>query len=256
MFNGLFKAMNSSTTKLTLAIMLGAIASLVIAGVGVASVNADKIIKADKVIVTNSKVTIELTGGGAGVPGPKGDKGDQGEQGVQGIQGEKGDKGDKGDPGEQGPQGVQGIQGEKGDKGDQGIQGPPGQNATVEIINSTNGTGPVIPPIGNETGGNQTIPPIDTGGNQTGNQTGGNTTGPIECQPGTHEDSGVCVVDDVVLPPTNETGGNTTIPTNDTGPLPPVNETGNGTSNTDNETEPGPELYGITPLFYYSSRFS
>ena len=204
--------------------MLGAIASLVIAGVGTASVNADRIIKADKVIVTNSKVTIELQGG-AGSPGPRGlagEKGDTGDTGPRGDKGDTGDKGDKGDTGDQGPKG------DTGDVGPIGPPGPQGNNATVEIINGTNanGTGPVIPPVTNETGnqtGNETGPVIPPVTNETG--TGGNTTEPLQCQPGTHEDSGVCVVDDVVLPPTNETGGNTTIPTNDTSPLPPENDT-------------------------------
>jgi len=196
----------SKQSTITLALMLGAIASLVIAGVGTATTNADKVIKADKVIVTNSKVTIEVTGGGGGTgpQGPKGDTGAQGEQGVQGVQGEKGDKGDQG---EQGIQGVQGIQGEKGDKGDKGDQGPPGQNATVEIVNGT-------VPTDNGTGGGGVIPPVDNG---TGG-TGSNTTEPVQCQPGTHDENGVCVADQVIPPVDNgtTTTNTTTTETNTT----------------------------------------
>jgi len=196
----------SKQSTITLALMLGAIASLVIAGVGTATTNADKVIKADKVIVTNSKVTIEVTGGGGGTgaQGPPGPKGDQGEQGIQGIQGEKGDKGDKGDQGEQGVQGVQGVQGEQGPAGPEGPMGPPGQNATVEIVNGTvptdNGTGPVIPPVDNGTG------------------TGGNVTEPVQCQPGTHDENGVCVADQVIPPVDNgtTTTNTTTTETNTT----------------------------------------
>src|SRR5678809_1747595 len=163
--NRTLSKMISSNKTITIAIMLAAVASMVIGGVSVASVNADKVIRADKVIVTNSKVTIEVTGGGGGGVGPAGPKGDTGEQGEQGIQGVPGEKGDKGDQGEQGVQGIQGIQGIQGEKGEKGDKGDPGQNATVEIVNGTvptNGTGTGT----NETGGG-------TGTNETGGGTGG-----------------------------------------------------------------------------------
>jgi len=190
----------SKQSTITLVIMLAAVVAIATGGIAY----ADKVIKADKVIVTNSKVTIEVTGGsggGVGPAGPQGPKGDQGEQGVQGVQGEKGDKGDQG---EQGIQGVQGVQGEQGPVGPEGPMGPPGQNATVEIVNGTvptdNGTGPVIPPVDNGTG------------------TGGNVTEPVQCQPGTHDENGVCVADQVIPPVDNgtTTTNTTTTETNTT----------------------------------------
>jgi hypothetical protein len=214
--------MISSNKSITLAVLLGAIASLVIAGVGIASVNADRIIKADKVIVTNSKVTIELQGG-AGSPGPAGPKGDKGNTGDTGPRGDKGDTGDKGDKGDTGDQGAKG---DTGDVGPIGPAGPQGNNATVEIINGTtpvdNGT--VIPPIDNGTlpvdNGTVIIPPVD-------NQTGGNTTEPVQCQPGTHDESGVCVVDAVIPPVDNGTTvfDNGTV-TNENGTATNTNDTG------------------------------
>lgn len=63
-----------------------------------------------------------------GDPGPKGDKGGKGDTGPQGIQGIPGVKGDKGDPGAKGDKGDTGPQGEKGVKGD------PGNNATVNGV--------------------------------------------------------------------------------------------------------------------------
>ena len=66
---------------------------------------ADRTIKADKVIVTNSKVTIEIGNGGVGPAGPAGPQGPQGEQGVQGEQGPAGPAGADGAAGPEGPQG-------------------------------------------------------------------------------------------------------------------------------------------------------
>jgi hypothetical protein len=212
LFNGLFRLMISSNKSITLAIMLAGIASLVIAGVGTATVNADRIIKADKVIVTNSKVTIVLNGG-VGSVGPPGPMGPQGPAGAIGA--------DSTVPGPQGPIGPAGanstVPGPQGPQGPQGIQGPPGQNATVEIINGTtpvNDTGTGT----NDTGG--VIPPND-------NQTGGNTTEPVQCQPGTHDESGTCVVDAVIPPVDNGTTvfDNGTV-TNENGTATNTNDTG------------------------------
>jgi hypothetical protein len=205
-----------SSKQLSISLMLIAVAAVSIGTMTTSAVNADKVIKADRVIVTNSKVTIEVTGGGAGTqgpPGPAGPKGDQGDTGPRGDKGDTGDKGDKGDTGDQGPKG------DTGDVGPAGPQGPPGQNATVEIVNGTI-------PIGNETG-NQT----GGGGNETGpilpndnsTNTGGNTTQPIQCQPGTHDEGGVCVVD-------------AEVPANDTGVIPPVNETSTNTTTVETNT--------------------
>ena len=67
----------------------------------------------------------------------------------------------------------------------------------------SNGT-VIIPPAnatvsGNETGGTETV--ISPPGNETTTTTP-NGTGPIQCQPGTHEENGQCI-DDVGFPPNN-----------------------------------------------------
>jgi len=65
-----------------------------------------------------------------GDPGPKGDKGDKGDTGPQGIQGIPGVKGDKGDPG------AKGDKGDTGPQGEQGVKGDPGNDATVNGVNT------------------------------------------------------------------------------------------------------------------------
>jgi hypothetical protein len=85
------------------------------------------------------------------------------------------------------------------------IQDTDGQLKTVTIVGCPVGPPPVvIPPI------NETQPPVANetqpgGGNQTTGG-GGNVTEPIVCQPGTHEENGACMADEVVNPPTNDTG--------------------------------------------------
>ena len=81
------------------------------------------------------KVSIGITKGGQGEPGPQGPQGPagpQGEPGPQGPQGEPGPQGPQGpagpqgEPGPQGPVGPQGEQGEQGEPGPKGPQGPQG----------------------------------------------------------------------------------------------------------------------------------
>jgi hypothetical protein len=112
---------------------------------------------------------------------------------------------------------------------------PPSENQTGNVTepippieNNTSGnvTEPTQPPT-NQTGnvtlpieGNVTLPVNETGG-IVGNATGNITTGepienvttpipPIECQPGTHADNGVCVEDGGFSPNNNVSSGNLT----------------------------------------------
>lgn len=132
-------------------------------------------------------ITIEAPAGEQGPAGPAGPEGPPGAQGAEG------------------PQGIQGPAGPQGEQGPVGPQGPPGQNASITVTNGTltpteppsNDTGPVIPPVTNDTGndtgpvippitndtGNDTgpvIPPIDNGTNGNDTGTGGNGTIPVE----------------------------------------------------------------------------
>ena len=98
----------------------------------------------NKSLVANDFKPGQLTGAGAGAPGPQGPKGEAGPagpagaagpagpigpvgpQGDKGAPGQNGEKGAKGDPGAQGPKGAQGAPGIQGPKGDPGVQGPKG----------------------------------------------------------------------------------------------------------------------------------
>ena len=76
------------------------------------------------------KVSIGITKGGQGEPGPQGPAGPQGEPGPQSPQGDpgpEGPQGEKGDPGPEGPQGPQGEPGPQGEQGEPGPQGPQGK---------------------------------------------------------------------------------------------------------------------------------
>jgi hypothetical protein len=262
--------MNSSTTKLTLAIMLGAIASLVVAGVGVASVNADINNPRNVIFKDTSKVIINLPSGKDGKNGHDGTDGKDGTDGVNGIDGVNGLNGTNGSDGLNGLNGTNGVDGQNGKdgvNGTNGSDGAPGINGTNgqngrDGINGTNGVDGVNGVDGkdasatifiNTTQGQQilcsvgpnatigcqevvadngtvVIPPIT---NDTG--TGGNTTEPVVCAENETNVNGTCVAN---LPPIDD---NTTIPpvdngtvTNDTGGvIPPVD---NGTLPVDNGT--------------------
>ena len=73
--------------------------------------------------------------GPQGAVGPMGPQGPQGEQGPQGLQGEQGPQGPAGANGANGATGPQGPQGEQGVQGEQGI---PGQDATINGVNTLN----------------------------------------------------------------------------------------------------------------------
>lgn len=73
--------------------------------------------------------------GPQGEVGPMGPQGSQGEQGPQGLQGEQGPQGPAGANGADGATGPQGPQGEQGVQGEQGI---PGQDATINGVNTLN----------------------------------------------------------------------------------------------------------------------
>ena len=182
-----------SSNKLALTLVLAAVLAVGISGIATQTYAQSKTINADKVTIKKgSDITINVNGGA-------------------GAKGEKGDKGDTGSPGNPGAPGANGANG----------TGIPAEDlATVNTILQLYANGSLSSV--EITAENITVPTNPVNESGTG---GGNTTQPVVCQPGTHEEDGVCVVDDVVLPPTNETGGNVTIPTNDTGPLPPINET-------------------------------
>jgi len=260
--------------SIMLGVLLGAIASLLVAGVSVASVSADinnprgqvGPFKDTKTVVVNIKGGKDGKDGKDGVDGKdglngrdgtNGRNGTDGVAGLNGLNGLNGTNGRDGVDGKNGSNGTDGAPGRDGRNGTDGTNGVDGRDATATILLnvsngqqiicsvgagandigcvdvSENGT-VVIPPIGNDTGngtgtgGNQTGNGTGTGGtgNQTGNGTGtGNTTGPVQCQPGFHEENGACV-EDVVIPPVDNQTGNGTSTGNDTGPVIVDNSTG------------------------------
>jgi len=249
--------MYTSNKSITLAIVLAGIASMVIVGVEVASVNADINNPKGDVRFQNTKTVIvnikggkdgkdgkdgvngrDGTDGANGLNGKDGVNGTNGSDGAPGLNGINGTNGQDGAPGKDGMNGTNGADGRDGTNGTNGrdgVNGTDGRDAQATILlNVSNGqqivctvgagandigcvdvndNGTVIiPPNTNGTGGNQTGNGTGTGGtgNQTGNGTStGNTTGPVQCQPGFHEENGACVEDAVIPPVTNETGNNT-----------------------------------------------
>ena len=180
--------------------------------------------------------------GAQGETGATGATGDPGPRGEAGVTGETGPAGEAGPPGtvtinlcQANQPGCQSIEAEAGDNITIAVNvtGPSGgenettggnetqtpiDNGTV-VIPPDNGT--VVTPPGNDTvivppsngtvivpPANGTITPPDNGtvitppDNET--TTTPNGTGPIQCQPGTHEEGGQCVVD-TGFPPTNTT---------------------------------------------------
>jgi hypothetical protein len=181
--------------------------------------------------------------GSPGVAGEKGETGAQGETGATGAAGDPGPRGEAGPPGsvtinlcQANEAGCQSIEAENGDNitiavnvtgptepvagggENETVITPPGGNETV-IVPPTNETvvvppsnGTVIVPPANGTvtpPANETV--ISPPGNETtsGNESG-TTAPPIQCQPNTHEENGVCV-DDTGFPPNNNvSSGNLT----------------------------------------------
>jgi hypothetical protein len=204
--NGLFKVMLTSNKSISLVILLAAVAAIGLGGIANADINTKSV-----TIKTDKGITLNIMGGkGAkGDAGPAGPAGPAGAQGETGPAGPEGAAGLQGPAGSQGPAGADGAVGPAGSEGPMGPAGPQGNNGTVTFIcfddnNQTIACPFNEPPV--------VTPPTNTTDNQTGD--GGNTTEPVQCQPGTHDENGTCVVDEVIPPVTNETGGNTTIPIN------------------------------------------
>ena len=167
------------------AIVAGGISGIAITTTSVYAATDDKVINADKLFIDCKGCKIAI--GTPGSQGPKGDTGNEGPIGPAGPAGAQGEAGPVGPAGADGATGPQGPIGEQGPVGPQGPMGPAGQNATINV---NNGTVITNPPVNNGTG------------------TGGNVTEPVVCQPGTHEENGVCVTDNIVIPPVNDTGNN------------------------------------------------
>jgi hypothetical protein len=150
--------------------------------------------------------------------------------GKVGPAGPAGPAGEQGPPGPAGADGAVGPVGPAGAQGPIGPQGPPGQNATIDVNGTLtpvgNETGPVIPPVVNDTGGNDTgpvippvtndtgpvIPPVTndtgTGGNDTGTGGNGNGTNTQECPEGQFFNVSTGQCEDSALPPPEPTDGN------------------------------------------------
>jgi hypothetical protein len=203
--------MNSSKNRtIMLSLMLAGIASMVIAGVGVASVNAAN--NSNKDINVHFDIKVKSQPGDKGAKGDKGDKGESiiGPAGPAGINGN-----DSTVPGPQGPMGFNGS-----DSIVPGPIGPVGPAANLTINICQVGTSNCV---SENASGNDTLTIFV---NATGNVVNDNGTVPVPepvvCQPGTHNENDVCV-DDVVIPPINDTNtGNTT----DTGNVTDTNSTG------------------------------
>jgi len=238
--------MYTSTTKnITLAIMLGAIASLVVAGASIASVRAD--INTTKGVTfekTNTKnIIVNLPAGKNGKDGKDGKDGTDGVNGRDGINGVNGTNGQDGAPGRDGINGTNGRDGINGINGTNGIDGLNGKDG-INGTNGVNGRDGV-----NGTNGRDGVDGRDATATILLNFTSGqivctvgapDTIGCVEVNSTTPNDNGT-----VVVPPSDN--GTVVIPPSDNGTvivIPPVDNgtTGNDSGSTgggvDNSTVP------------------